>query len=68
MYHASLGAESVMAVHAKVGPEAFQFACLNDALRLGFADIGGDEDPLKAGSRRPATPQTIKAPTNTVAA
>lgn len=57
-----------MAVHTEVGPEGFQFACLQEAVRLGFADIGGGEDPLKAGSKRPATPQTIKAPTNTVAA
>ena len=57
-----------MAVHTEVGPEGFQFACLQETFRLGFADIGGGEDPLKAGSKRPATPQTIKAPTNTVAA
>lgn len=57
-----------MAVHADVGPEGFEFACLQVAIGLCFADIGGGEDPLKAGSRRSAAPQTIKAPTNTVPA
>ena len=57
-----------MAVHAQVGPEAFQFACLSEAIQLGFVDIGGGDAPLKVGSKMPSSPQTIKAPTNTVTA
>lgn len=57
-----------MAVHIEVEPEGFQFACFQDAIRLGFSNIGGGEDPLKAGPMRRSSPQTIKAPTNTVPA